>query len=414
MIEGNRTPRVTLLGNFSQGEAGKLSVLVSMIKQLTKVSRRSILFEVSSGSPSFIRSYLGKDLDIIPFNASSLTASFGYFGIPSLLSIKRSDLVVVVDESLRKKSWLNPFSNNLLGLFLVSKYAKLKGKPLVFLNTEAGEFTSGISRLVLKKLLEATDLIVCRDQVSRDNLHGLLLSKPVFCTANLAVSKSEETGRVGVKALSALGVERQANQFLLALEAPNSNSSAELDLISEAVAGLKLNRNLDTVLFSFQEGSYQIARNLSDRIATIYHEISGKSWRPAIVSSRDHLPEQLRSVLMSFDLFAVTSTQALTFAMGAKLPVVTMPVADHFRDLAQINDQQGLFLNLPVLDAAFLEEKIIEVLSSGELLSSNQVHQRAKIIDKSHDAVELIVKKFFSLPGRVPGLSKKFSNAQFE
>ncbi len=412
MIEGNRTPRVTLLGNFSRGEAGKLSVLVSTIKQLTKISRRSILFEVSSDSPSFIRSYLGKDLDVIPFNSSLLTASLGYFGIPSLLSIKRSDLVIVVDESLRKKSWLNPFGNNLLGLFLISSYVKFRGKPLIFLNTEAGQFTPGIAKLLLKKLLESTDLIVCRDQVSRDNLHSLMLSKPVFCTANLAASKSEKTGRVGAEVLSALGI-RQANQVLIALEAPNSNSSAALELITEAVVSLKLNRDFDTVLFSFQEKSYQIARNLSDRISNLYHEKSGRSWRPAIVSSRDHFPEQLRSVLVNFDLFAVTSTEALTFAMSAKRPVVTMPISDHFKDVAQVNDQQGLFLNLPIEDAAFLEKKIIEVLSNSELLSSHQVQERSHLIDKSHDAVELIVAKFFSSSGRELGLSKKLGNAPF-
>jgi len=402
MIAGNRTPRVTLVGTFSRGDAGKLAVLSSTVKQFCELSGRPVFFEVCTDNPSYIRSELGSSLDVTPVNCSPLTGCMGYFGIPTFLSLKKSDLVVVLGEKFSKSPWYKPFDGRLVSLLLVTLFAKSCGKPVVLIETEADDCLNGLGKALIRKITELAELVVCSDEASRDNLHNLFLDKPVFCTASSAFASNNAGHDDGWRLLGKLGVTGDQAKPLLIIEIPGEEPGFNQQL-AEAVLGLKQSRNIETVLVNFRESSYQQVRQFADTVSSCYAQSSDKSWRPAYLSSRDHLPEQLIAALGCADLVVGSSPEALVFGALSKTPVSVFSTSKQVESILAALGTRELSIDTQGMEVAALEDRLIEILDSAQLASKRQNNETALLVERSFEAVELVVERFFSPAGQTSG-----------
>ena len=166
---------------------------ISNIKDLAPETR----FEVPTLNPSFISqnypsSYV-RPVSILPWNLS-----IKLLGLPTLMSIRRTDLSLITDAILFDVGLYNPVFNYLFGLATIVAYAKRLGKPIYGLNCGVGPVSTKDGERLVKYICNNTKLTIVRDEYSRNLLQKIGVSNPsIIVGADSALNNQPvETSRI--------------------------------------------------------------------------------------------------------------------------------------------------------------------------------------------------------------------------
>jgi len=164
------TKRICVVGNFSGRNAGDAAILGGLLKDVT-AAYGPMKFDVPTINPGFVKHQYA-DFDVEPVGMLPWNLSVKIFGLPIIRSILRSDLVLVTDAILFDRKLFNPLFNYLSTMALVLPMAKWRGIPVVLFNCSLGPAPTRAGRACLRRVLEAADVIILRDEESLGEIPG--------------------------------------------------------------------------------------------------------------------------------------------------------------------------------------------------------------------------------------------------
>jgi polysaccharide pyruvyl transferase WcaK-like protein len=179
--------KITVLGNFSGRNAGDIAILGNLLKDISAV-RTYVTFLVPTINPNFIKKNFSK-YNIEPKGLLPWNGALKIFGIPTLLAMINTDLILITDNILFDRQFYNPVFNYLSTISLISTWCRKRNIPIVLYNASLGPITSEVGKKALQRVLDASSLLILRDEQSKNLLSQLgLRHPPVSLKADCAVN----------------------------------------------------------------------------------------------------------------------------------------------------------------------------------------------------------------------------------
>ena len=167
---------VTVLGSYSGRNAGDAAILGNLIHDISS-ERPDVRFLIPTLSPKFINECFGdynvKAMGLMPWNLA-----IKILGLPTLLSMIKTDMVLITDNALFDRKYYNPLVNFLFTIGLIAPLCKKRGIPIVFYNANVGPIFTKAGNRALQKVLDTSPLVILRDPESEELLQSLNLTYP--------------------------------------------------------------------------------------------------------------------------------------------------------------------------------------------------------------------------------------------
>lgn len=168
--------KITVLGNFSGRNAGDAAILGNLLNDISS-SYPEAQFLIPTLNARFVNNNFGhhniKAIGLMPWNGA-----IKILGWPTLQAMIDSDLVLVTDNILFDKNLLNPLFNYLSTISLFAPICQRRNIPIVLYNASLGPVTTPLGLKALQRVLDASPLLILRDQQSKTLLEKETLDFP--------------------------------------------------------------------------------------------------------------------------------------------------------------------------------------------------------------------------------------------
>ncbi len=180
-------PTMTVLGNFSGRNAGDAAILGNLLEDIAAI-RGDVRFLVPTARPEFIRRHFGA-FPVVPLGMMPWNLALKNFGWPMLRSMVWSDMVLITDNILFDRELYNPAFNYLYSISLFAPLARKRRIPVILYNASLGPIRSGAGARALQRVMDASPLLILRDEQSETLLRQLQLRYPkVLLHADCAIN----------------------------------------------------------------------------------------------------------------------------------------------------------------------------------------------------------------------------------
>ena len=168
--------KVTVLGNNSGRNAGDMAILGNLLRDVSE-EIPGLEYYVPTTNTKFIRENFGqfnvKPMGMMPWNGC--IRNFGYTVFKAMTD---TDLVLICDNILFDRQLYNPLFNNLSSIALFAPFSKRRQIPIVLYNVSVGPIDYPAGKKALQKVLNATELVVTRDEATKEIFDNLNLEYP--------------------------------------------------------------------------------------------------------------------------------------------------------------------------------------------------------------------------------------------
>jgi polysaccharide pyruvyl transferase WcaK-like protein len=155
---------ITLLGSSSGRNAGDAALLSGIMDSIDMTLGRRVVYEIPTIKPNYVwHNYNNK---VRPISMLPWALSVKMFGIPTMTSIMRSDLVMIFDAILFDRSLYNPLFNYLSTINVLLPIAKRFNQKMGFYNVGVGPIKTPAGAKMLKRVADLMDFITVRDEES--------------------------------------------------------------------------------------------------------------------------------------------------------------------------------------------------------------------------------------------------------
>ncbi len=168
--------QITVLGNNSGRNAGDAAILGNLLRDVSG-EFSDILFKVPTTHPRFIRDHFG-EFNVKPVPLLPWYGALKNFGLPLVVAMLNTDLILICDNILFDRKFYNPLFNNLASISLVAPFCKRRNIPIVMYNCSIGPIDFPYGKKALQKVLDASDLVITRDRQTGELLDQLELRYP--------------------------------------------------------------------------------------------------------------------------------------------------------------------------------------------------------------------------------------------
>ena len=168
--------QITVLGNNSGRNAGDAAILGNLLRDVSD-EFSDILFKVPTTHPRFIRDHFG-EFNVKPVPLLPWYGALKNFGLPLVVAMLNTDLILICDNILFDRKFYNPLFNNLASISLVAPFCKRRNIPIVMYNCSIGPIDFPYGKKALQKVLDASDLVITRDRQTGELLDQLELRYP--------------------------------------------------------------------------------------------------------------------------------------------------------------------------------------------------------------------------------------------
>jgi len=168
--------QITVLGNNSGRNAGDAAILGNLLRDVSD-EFSDILFKVPTTHPGFIRDNFG-EFNVKPVPLLPWYGALKNFGLPLVVAMLNTDLILICDNILFDRKFYNPLFNNLASISLVAPFCKRRNIPIVMYNCSIGPIDFPYGKKALQKVLDASDLVITRDRQTGELLDQLELRYP--------------------------------------------------------------------------------------------------------------------------------------------------------------------------------------------------------------------------------------------
>ncbi|VAW39910.1 hypothetical protein MNBD_DELTA03-1743, partial [hydrothermal vent metagenome] len=160
---------ITVLGNNSGRNAGDNAILGNLLEDFSQV-RQDLHFRVPTLNAAFVRENFGRynveALGQMPWNLAVKN-----FGLPLYRAMTNTDMILITDNILFDRQLNNPLVNYLRAISLFAPFSRKKAIPIVFYNASIGPIDTPPGKRALQKVMDASRLVIARDENTRDLIH---------------------------------------------------------------------------------------------------------------------------------------------------------------------------------------------------------------------------------------------------
>jgi polysaccharide pyruvyl transferase WcaK-like protein len=191
--------RVCVVGNFSGRNAGDAAILDGLMRDVQRLVP-NIVFDVPTINKDFVRRRYA-DMPVEPRGLMPWNLSVKILGLPILMSIYKSDVVLVTDAILFDRKLLNPLYNYLFTMAGVLPWARRLGKPVLLYNVSLGPVSSPLGIQCLRRVIDSANKIVLRDRESSEMCARLGIEMPSYvegadCALNVRATAGHELAQL--------------------------------------------------------------------------------------------------------------------------------------------------------------------------------------------------------------------------
>ena len=387
---------ITILGSFSGRNAGDAAILASTISNIRDLSPET-RFEVPTLNPNFISQNFPSSY-VHPVSILPWKFSIKFLGLPTLASIRRTNCSLITDAILFDVGLYNPVFNYLFGLATIVAYAKRLGKPIYGLNCGVGPVSTKDGERLVKYICDNTELIIVRDEYSRNLLQKIGVSKPsIIVGADSALTnKPVETSRImEIFTENEINENRGLIGFNITkyIDTWIAKSGKRIDkvffqtTIARVVDRLVEDLDVDVVFVVTQPMDTGFVKETINKIKNKKHiKIVGSNW--------EYTNHELMGVLSKMDIFIGMRYHSLILSSAMNVPIIGIAYTPKVKSsLCQIGQDEK------VIDMQnFNAEKLIQLVKN---TWENRKKIRKEIEPKIKELKSIALQSFVKFTGSV-------------
>ncbi len=314
---------VTVLGSYSGRNAGDAAILGNLIHDISS-ERPDVRFLIPTLSPKFINESFGdynvKAMGLMPWNLA-----IKILGLPTLLSMIKTDMVLITDNALFDRKYYNPLVNFLFTIGLIAPLCKKRGIPIVFYNASVGPIFTKAGKRALQKVLDASPLVILRDPESEDLLQSLNLTYPdAILKADCAINTSPSS----VSRMDAIFAKERLFQNPKGTISFNINAYIDnwigaaftrndfLKIIGKTVDHLIEKLDVDIIFLVTQVMDYKITEECLQYIKN--------NNRVRVVGNKKYTYQDIVGIIAKAELHIGLRTHSLIFSAAVNVPMISI------------------------------------------------------------------------------------------
>lgn len=314
---------VTVLGSYSGRNAGDAAILGNLIHDISS-ERPDVRFLIPTLSPKFINESFGdynvKAMGLMPWNLA-----IKILGLPTLLSMIKTDMVLITDNALFDRKYYNPLVNFLFTISLIAPLCKKRGIPIVFYNASVGPIFTKAGKRALQKVLDASPLVILRDPESEELLQSLNLTYPdAILKADCAINTSPSP----VSRMDAIFAKERLFQNPKGTISFNINAYIDnwigaaftrnefLKIIGKTVDHLIEKLDVDIVFLVTQVMDYKITEECLQYIKNNH--------RVRVVGNKKYTYQDIVGIIAKAELHIGLRTHSLIFSAAVNVPMISI------------------------------------------------------------------------------------------
>jgi polysaccharide pyruvyl transferase WcaK-like protein len=315
---------ITVLGNNSGRNAGDNAILGNLLDDFA-LTRTDILFQVPTLNPAFIRSHFGhhpvRPMGMMPWNLAVKN-----FGWPLYRSMTDTRMVLVTDNILFDRKFHNPLVNYLKSIALFSPYSRKKNIPIVLYNASVGPIDQEVGRQALQQVLDASPLVISRDEQTRELIERLCPHHPEIkvhadCALNTAIPSAsrlrEISSREGLFTNPKGTIGLNINAYIDAWRGDGKLGSRDFQAIIAGTAD-RLIEELDVdILFTVSQ-----VMDMKSTLSCV-QRIRQRD-RVRVVGNDRYTYQELAGLLSRLEVHAGLRTHTLIFCAAVNTPMINI------------------------------------------------------------------------------------------
>jgi polysaccharide pyruvyl transferase WcaK-like protein len=314
---------ITVLGNFSGRNAGDNAILGNLVDDL-RSAYPGLAFLVPTLNASFVRRTFAdreiRALSLMPWNGS-----LKIFGIPTLYSMLKADVVLVTDNILFDRKFYNPAFNYLSTIALIAPLCRRRGVPIVPYNASIGPINTERGTSALQRVLDASPTIILRDRGSKELLERLGVRCPEIilgadCAVNTTPPSPAELDdvfrRLGLADSNRRRIGVNINVYIDAWQKGRFGREQFVALVGNVVRRLTRELDVDVVFFVTQVMDRHITEELQRAV--------GQDTRAVVVTNPEFDYKEIAGILSRLELLIGMRTHALILSCAVGTPVINI------------------------------------------------------------------------------------------
>lgn len=384
--------RITVLGNNSGRNAGDAAILGNMLRDISEIYP-DVLFKVPSTHPAFITRHFGQ-FNVKPVPLLPWYGAIKNFGLPLAVSMLNADLVLVCDNILFDRKFYNPLFNNLASISLVAPWCRKRGIPIVLYNCSIGPIDFPYGRKALQKVLDATDLVITRDEQTGELLDRLELRHPeIVRHADCALNTEPTSGAALDRIIEEEGLFRNpkgtvgfnVNAYIDNWSMTGTYSQEDFcRTIAESVDRVIERYDVDVIFFVTQIMDLD---NTERCIGFSRHRD-----RIKIISNKRYTYEDIAALLQKVELHVGLRTHTLIFSAAVGTPMIDISSYPKSRGFMRTIGQEGRFISFENLNPDYIVGQVDEVWADRENIRRELEAVVVKEKQKARDSAKLLDK----------------------
>lgn len=392
----NSYPIITLLGNNSGRNLGDAAILSSILEELSK-NIKDVKFLVPAVYHTWMKKnyedkYNMEAIDVMPY-----TLSLRLLGLPTIKCLKKSDVALICDGIIFGKKLLNPAFNYLITLFFLAPIAKLCKCKLVCFNCGIGPFPSKLSKFMAKYLLNSCDLIMFRENDSKELAKEIGCKKEVLLTGDSAFINPVSSDETAIKILKeeygisedtpllGVNVTTYMDSWLKKDEKVKDKKEFLL-MIAKTVKKVKesIDNKIQPIVFCTQPMDNEVCEFVAQNCDGI------------VIGNMKYLSHDIQAIMRRCRILVGMRFHALILASAVGTPIVGLIYAPKVRGYFRHLETPKLSLELSKITDESLYEVLVYAWENAEEVKKIQQAKIDPLREGARRATKLLIEKYYS------------------
>jgi colanic acid/amylovoran biosynthesis protein len=294
-------------------------------------------------------------------------------------------------------------SITLLTHFSAISFALLLKKPVLLLGHTLGPF--GYLTFLARLILNKTDLIIVRDNSSKEILKKIGVNKPhIYVTADLAFLLKPPDATVIRRLLdgegisgkyASIAVSQIYPQYLTEPNDPNGKREKYVKMMVHVIDYVTNNLGLDAVIISHVFGP----KKVDDRIIAkeIYSRVSNRN--KVFFIQNEYRPEELKGIISYSEFLVGSRMHACIAALSTYVPTVALAYGGKFHNIiGDMMGQRNFILSASNINEQILMSKVNELWDSREAIK-HSLQGKVRIANIAANQNIRILRDYFQTMG---------------
>lgn len=314
--------KITVLGNNSGRNAGDMAILGNLLRDVSE-EIPGLEYYVPTTNVKFIKKHF-KQFNVHPVGMMPWNGCVKNFGYPLYRAMTNTDLILICDNILFDRKFYNPLFNNLSSIACFAPACKKRGIPIVLYNCSVGPIEYKYGKKALQKVLDACDLVVTRDDATKETFDTLGVRYPELhihadCALNTVSPPEEHMAKIiaheqlFTNSQGTIGFN--VNAYIDNWSKGGTFTREDFcNSIAGAADQVMKDLGVDVIFFVTQVMDLKVTRECVAKI--------GQQNRVKIISNVDYTYEEIAALLGMVELHSGLRTHTLIFSAAMATPMI--------------------------------------------------------------------------------------------